>query len=128
MAGEYDEDEWDGWPEYEINDDSELWLGDSETFDVGELRMPDFQVLAAARYRYVSWGRAGDTRNAFAEFITDGVCGPDGSMPADMNQDGELTQHELFLYIKLREEDPEQGADQDVQTYPFDSDYVLFKN
>ena len=125
--GEYDEDEWDGWPEYEINDDGELWLSDSETFDVGELRLPAFQVLAAARYRYVSWSRAGDARNAFTEFLTDGVCGPDGSMPADMNQDGELTQHELFLYIKLREEDPEQGADQDVQAYPFDSDYVLFK-
>ena len=125
--GDYDEDEWDGWPEYEINDDGEISLGDAETFDISEMRLDNFQVLTAARYRFVSWGRAGDTRNAFTEFLTDGVNGPDGSMPADMNQDGELTQHELFLYIKLREEDPEQGVDQDVQAYPFDSDYVLFK-
>ncbi len=125
--GDYDEDEWDGWPEYEINDDGEISLGDAETFDISEMRLPDFQVLTAARYRFVSWGRAGDTRNAFTEFLTDGVCGPDGSMPADMNQDGLLTQHELYLYIKLREDDPEQGFDQDVQAYPFNSDYVLFK-
>lgn len=123
--GEYDESEWDGWPEYEINDD--FSLGDTETFDISEMRLPNFQVLTAARYRFVSWGMVGDTRNAFTEYLTDGVCGPDESMPADMNQDGLLTQHELFLYIKLREEDPEQGVDQDVQAYPFDSDYVLFK-
>ena len=123
--GEYDESEWDGWPEYEINDD--FSLGDTETFDISEMRLDDFQVLTAARYRFVSWGMVGDTRNAFTEYLTDGVCGPDGSMPADMNQDGELTQHELFLYIKLREEDPEQGVDQDVQAYPMNSDYVLFK-
>ena len=125
--GDYDEDEWDGWPEYEINDDGEISLGDAETFDISEMRLDNFQVLTAARYRFVSWGRAGDTRNAFTEFLTDGVNGPDGSMPADMNQDGLLTQHELYLYIKLREDDPEQGFDQDVQAYPFNSDYVLFK-
>ena len=125
--GDYDEDEWDGWPEYEINDDGEISLGDAETFDISEMRLDNFQVLTAARYRFVSWGRAGDTRNAFTEFLTDGVNGPNGSMPADMNQDGLLTQHELYLYIKLREDDPEQGFDQDVQAYPFNSDYVLFK-
>ena len=47
-------------------------------------------------------------------------------MPADLNGDGKVTQHELFLYIKTAEEDPETGMDQDVQAYPVESDYVLF--
>ena len=69
---------------------------------------------------------AGDKCNYFTKYITDGVNGPDNSMPADMNQDGTVTQHELYLYIKLQEDDPETGVYQDVQAYPFGSDYPLF--
>ena len=74
----------------------------------------------------MGWGNAKVNSSFFAYFLTQGVYGPDGSMPADLNEDGKLTQHELFTYIKLREEDPETGSDQDVQAYPMDSDYVLF--
>lgn len=124
--GDYDEDEWgDDWYDYDPNDGLEL--NESETFNTGELRLPDFQVLTAARYRFTSWGMAGDTCNYFTKYITDGVDGPDDSMPADMNQDGTVTQHELYLYIKLQEDDPETGIYQDVQAYPFGSDYPLFK-
>jgi hypothetical protein len=45
-------------------------------------------------------------------------------MRADANDDGELTQHELFMYVKYREENPARG--QDAQVYPLNSDYVLF--
>ena len=47
-------------------------------------------------------------------------------MPADANQDGKLTQHELFSYIKAREEDASDFVSQNVQEYPLNSDYVLF--
>ena len=125
--GEYDEDEWDGWYEYEINDDFYTSdLSEAETFDTGELRLPDFQVMTAARYRFVSWGNEAKNYTFFIHFLTEGVCGPDGSMPADLNGDGRLTQHELFLYINERMEDPESGSDQDIQAYPLESDYVLF--
>ena len=123
--GDYDEDEWgDEWYEYDPNDG--FYVSESATFETGELRLPDFQVLTAARYRFTSWGMAGDTCNYFTKYITDGVDGPDDSMPADMNQDGTVTQHELYLYIKLQEDDPETGVYQDVQAYPFGSDYPLF--
>jgi hypothetical protein len=49
-----------------------------------------------------------------------------GEMPADANKDGKVTQNELFLYIRNREEDDENFINQNVQTYPLDSDYVLF--
>jgi hypothetical protein len=47
-------------------------------------------------------------------------------MPADANKDGKVTQNELFLYIRNRAEDDENFINQNVQTYPLDSDYVLF--
>ena len=127
-SGEYDEDEWDGWYEYEINDgfSDGIDLNEAETFDTGELRLPDFQVMTAARYRFVSWGMESGNYTFFIRFLADGVFGPDGSMPADLNNDGELTQQELFTYIKDRTEDPESGVDQDIQVYPIESDYVLF--
>ena len=123
--GDYDEEEWgDEWYDYDPNDS--LYLDESADFYTGELRLPGFQVLTAARYRFTSWGMPGDKGNYFTQYIVDGLNGPDGSMPADMNQDGTVTQHELFLYIKLREDDPETGVYQDVQAYPFNSDYSLF--
>ena len=45
-------------------------------------------------------------------------------MRADANRDGKLTQQELFLYIRQFDE----MYMQNVQTYPLNSDYVLFVN
>ena len=126
--GEYDEDEWDGWPIYEFdNGGDDFYLGDDAAFDTGELRQPDFQVLTAARYRYVGYGNNDENCSYFVKYLTEGVFDPNEGMPADLDGNGELTQHELFSYIKWREEDPETGSDQDVQAYPVNSDYVLFK-
>ena len=125
VDGEIDEDEWgDEWIEYEI--DSGLYAGETLNFETGELRLPNFQVMTAARYRYVGWGSNEENVSYFTKYLVDGVYGPGGSMPADLNGDGKVTQHELFLYIKQAEEDPETGMDQDVQAYPMESDYVLF--
>jgi hypothetical protein len=124
---EFNEEEWEGWRDDEINADSALSFSDAATYDIRELRLPDFHVMTAARYRYVSWGSEMDGYTYFTKYLCDGMLGPDGSMPADINGDGLLTQHELFLYVKLREEDPETGVDQNVQAYPFESDYVLFR-
>ena len=126
--GEYNEEEWDGWYEYEVNNDvgGNLIAEDMPLLETGELRLSDFQVMTAARYRYFGWGIEANNYTFFVHFLTEGVCGPDGSMPADLNGDGRLTQHELFCYIKERMEDPESGSDQDIQAYPFKSDYVLF--
>ena len=119
---DYDEDEWgDEWYDYDPN--RGLSLSDSEAFDTGELRLPGFQVLTAARYRYMSYGLADNSNNFFPKYIADGLS---GSMPADLNGDGTVTQHELFLYVKLQEDDPETGIYQDVQAYPYNSDYPLF--
>ena len=124
-TGEVDEDEWgDEWDEYEI--DSGYYPGEMLNFETGELRLPGFQVMTAARHRFVGWGSNEENVSYFTKYLVDGVYGPDGSMPADLNGDGKVTQHELFLYIKATEEDPESGMDQDVQAYPMESDYVLF--
>ena len=125
--GDYDEDEWEGWPEYEMNEaGDDASLPDDALVSICEMRLPDFQVMTAARYRYVSWGLANRQYNHFTRLLVEGVYGPGESMPADSNGDGKITQKELFTYIKMREEDPELGVDQDVQAYPYDSEYVLF--
>ena len=125
--GEYNEEEWDGWYEYEVNNaDGGFIVENMPLLETGELRLPDFQVMTAARYRYFGWGIEANNYTFFVHFLTEGVCSPDGSMPADLNGDGRLTQHELFCYIKERMEDPESGSDQDIQAYPLESDYVLF--
>ena len=49
-------------------------------------------------------------------------------MRGDANQDKKLTQHELFMYIKNREDTMEGGIVQNAQTYPLNSEYVLFVN
>lgn len=126
--GDYKEEEWPDWYEYEVNNDvgGKLIAEDMPLLETGELRLPDFQVMTAARYRFFGWGKEAANYTFFVHFLTEGVCGPDGSMPADLNEDGELTQHELFTYIKEQMEDPETGSDQDIQAYPFESNYVLF--
>ena len=94
---------------------------------VGELRQEGkFYVLTAARYHQVSWGMEAQRMNFFTKFIAEGITNTNGNMPADANKDGKLTQNELFLYIKDHEEDEKDFIYQNVQTYPVDSDYVLF--
>lgn len=110
-----------------VETDSGEMLGDSETFDTGEFRKAGkFYVLTAARYHQMSWGTGADTYNFFTKFITEGITPVDGSMPADADGNGKVTQHELFLYIKSCEEDDTGFIFQDVQEYPVNSEYVLF--
>lgn len=104
-------------------------VSDTAAFETGEFRQSGkFYVLTAARYHQVSWGAAGGVRSEFIGFICDGLGIENDYMRADANRDGKLTQHELFMYIKAREEDPEHRVNQDVQTYPLNSDYDLFVN
>ena len=95
----------------------------------GEFRKEGkFYVLTAAGYHEMSWGLGSDEYNFFGQFLTEGITKTNGNMPADTNQDGKVTQHELFLYIKEREEDENRFVNQNVQEYPVNSDYVLFGN
>ena len=107
---------------------ADFTVGETNAFDRGEFRQPKFYVLTAARYHEMSWGMEGSRFNYFPKFICDGatVDAKTGLMPADANRDGKLTQHELFSYIKVREEDSSDFINQNVQEYPLNSDYVLF--
>jgi hypothetical protein len=99
----------------------------AEKYDTGELRQEGkFYVLTAARYHERSWGMESERMNYFGKFLSEGITKTNGKMPADGNKDGKVTQNELFHYIKNREEDDEHFINQNVQTYPLDSDYVLF--
>ena len=101
-----------------------FYLEDTEAFETGEFRQPKFYVLTAAQFQQVSYGMT-DLLSYFTFYLLNGVMDNNGNMPADTNGDGRLTQHELFSYIKIMEE--YNNIPQDVQAYPFDSDYVLFK-
>jgi hypothetical protein len=107
---------------------ADFTVGETNAFERGEFRQPKFYVLTAARYHEMSWGMESTRFNYFPKFICDGamVDAKTGQMPADANQDGKLTQHELFSYIKVREEDASDFVNQNVQEYPLNSDYVLF--
>lgn len=99
-------------------------VGDTAVFDTGEFCVDGkFCVLTASAYQHSS---AGNTYGIFTGFLCDGIKTENGYMHADANHDGKLTQHELFMYIKYREEHPVKG--QDAQVYPLNSDYVLFVN
>ena len=99
----------------------------ADTFNTGEFRQEGkFYVLAAARYHEMSWGMEESLFNYFGKFIAEGITNTNGSLPADQNGDGSVTQNELFLYVKAREEDAADFVNQNVQTYPLNSDYVLF--
>ena len=98
-----------------------------EKYGAGELRQEGkFYVLTAARYHQMSWGVEEQRMNYFGKFLSEGITNTNGQITADANDDGKLTQNELFLYIKSREEDEADFIYQNVQTYPQDSDYVLF--
>lgn len=91
---------------------------DSAAFETGEFRVEGkFYVMTAAAFQRTS---ASEKYGIFTAFLCEGI----EYMRADANNDGMLTQHELFMYVKYREEHPARG--QDAQVYPLNSDYVLF--
>ena len=91
---------------------------DTAAFETGEFRVEGkFYVMTAAAFQRTS---ASEKYGIFTAYLCEGI----EHMRADANDDGELTQHELFMYVKYREENPARG--QDVQVYPLNSDYVLF--
>ncbi|MBQ3761119.1 MAG: leucine-rich repeat protein [Clostridia bacterium] len=102
-------------------------------YNTGELRQSKFYVLAASRYKELSWGTESGPYNFFTYHLTNGV-GTTANMPADANSNGEITMHELFTYIKTNCDpmqfwDSSTGAyvNQHVQVYPTNSSFVLFK-
>ena len=101
--------------------------GIAEEYETGEFRKEGkFYVLTAARYHQMSWGSEKERLNFFGKFLCEGITNTNGRMPADANGDDRVTQNELFRYIKSREEDDAEFINQNVQTYPQNSDYVLF--
>ena len=100
-------------------------IGETLAFDTGEFRREGkFYVLTASRYQQSSYGVEGEKNSFFDDALCKGLEKENGTMRADANRDGKLTQHELFLYIRQFDE----MFMQNVQTYPLNSDYVLFVN
>jgi hypothetical protein len=99
---------------------------DAEVFETGEFRVEGkFYVLTAARYHQEGYS---DHYSYLAQHLCEGIETENGFMRGDANQDKKLTQHELFMYIKNREDTMEGGIVQNAQTYPLNSEYVLFVN
>ena len=99
--------------------------GETLAFDTGEFRREGkFYVLTASRYQQSSYGIEGEKSSFFDDALCKGMEKENGTMRADADRDGKLTQHELFLYIRQFDE----MFMQNVQTYPLNSDYVLFVN
>ena len=99
--------------------------GETLAFDTGEFRREGkFYVLTASRYQQSSYGVEGEKSSFFDDALCKGMEKENGTMRADADRDGKLTQHELFLYIRQFDE----MFMQNVQTYPLNSDYVLFVN
>ena len=100
-------------------------VGETMAFDTGEFRREGkFYVLTASRYQQSSYGLEGEKSSFFDDALCKGMEKENGTMRADANRDGKLTQQELFLYIRQFDE----MYMQNVQTYPLNSDYVLFVN
>lgn len=96
---------------------------DTVAFETGEFRQPKFYVLTASQYQQVSKVNINYTTSYFTLYLCTGI-GSDGSLPADANNDGILTQQELFSYIAGFEE--YENVSQKVQAYPLNSSYALF--
>ena len=100
-------------------------VGETMAFDTGEFRREGkFYVLTASRYQQSSYGIEGEKSSFFDDALCKGMEKENGTMRADANRDGKLTQQEFFLYIRQFDE----MYMQNVQTYPLNSDYVLFVN
>jgi hypothetical protein len=108
----------------------------SDVANTGELRKSRYYVLAAAKHHQDSWGHEWEPAgNYFTDWLIEGI-GDSGSMPADTNKDNVVTLNELYKYIAkydtytfsyLDSEDHVMTATQQVQVYPVNSSYKLFK-
>ena len=77
----------------------------------------------------MSWGHEGGSGsgNYFTDWLIEGI-GSSGHMPADTNSDNVVTLHELYTYISQYDTVTFQGSyTQQVQVYPTNSSYKLFK-
>ena len=100
-----------------------------ENAGVGAMRQSKFYVLAASAHHQMSWGHEGGSGsgNYFTDWLIEGI-GDSGHMPADTNNDNVVTLHELYTYISQFDTVTFQGSyTQQVQVYPTNSSYKLFK-
>ena len=95
---------------------------------VGAMRQSKFYVLAASAHHQMSWGHeGGDAGNYFTDWLIEGI-GSSGHMPADTNNNNIVTLNELYTYISQYDTVTFQGTyTQQVQVYPVNSSYKLFK-
>lgn len=95
---------------------------------VGAMRQSKFYVLAASAHHQMSWGHeGGDAGNYFTDWLIEGI-GSSGPMPADTNNNNIVTLNELYTYISQYDSYTFQGSyTQQVQVYPLNSSYKLFK-
>ena len=114
----------------------------TEAANTGEFRTSKYYVLTASAYQQESYGWEDDYHdpaysfNAFTYDLTNGI-GTSGSMPADStanygNNDGVTTLYELYKYIQKYGDTRPHTIDgetlyQNVQVYPANSSYSLFK-
>ena len=96
--------------------------------NTGEFRNSKFYVLTAAAHQQSSWGTENGPYNYFPYWFAQGAS---GSKPADTNKDGTVTMKEMYQYIKDNASGPYYDGSsyyyQDVQMYPENSNYGLFK-
>ena len=95
---------------------------------VGAMRQSKFYVLAASAHHQMSWGHeGGDAGNYFTDWLIEGI-GSSGQMPADTNANNYVTLNELYNYIAQYDDYViSAGYTQQVQVYPTNSSYNLFK-
>ncbi len=108
----------------------------TDAANTGELRKSRYYVLAAAKHRQDSWGHEWEPAgNYFTDWLVEGI-GDSGAMPADTNNDNAVTLNELYKYISQYDSYPFYYYDSDgnlatatqqVQVYPTNSGYKLFK-
>ncbi len=97
--------------------------------NTGEFCDSKFYVLTAAAHQQSSWGQeSSDPYNYFPYWFAQGAS---GSKPADTNGDGTVTMKEMYTYIQDNASGPYYDGEsyyyQDVQMYPENSNYGLFK-
>ena len=98
-----------------------------EPGSTGDLRLPKFYVLAAARHRESSWGN--DYFNWFTIWLAQGLAPEASGMSADSDNNGRVTLTELFKFINTQAQNKtfSGGVKQHVQRYPVNSTYELFR-
>lgn len=108
--------------------------GENTIKSTGDFRVPRFHVLAAARHHEESWGENDSVQNPqnyFTKWLIEGV-GRKGMSPADMDENNQISQDEIYKYIKgIGDNHPfiylGETYYQHVQSYPLNSEYILFR-